>query len=60
MCYNVEKVKKEKKANSMTSEQVERFIQMQAEGGKIPLETITALLRLIGAESVPEFKKADE
>ena len=44
----------------MTSEQVERFIQMQAEEGKTPLETITALLRLIGADSVPEFRKADE
>ena len=50
----------ERKANSMTSEQVERFIQMQAEEGKTPLETITALLHLIGTDSVPEFKKADE
>ena len=44
----------------MTSEQAEHFIRMQAGKGKTPLETITELLRLIGAESVPEFKKADE
>ena len=44
----------------MTGEEIQRFIEMQAEEGKSPLETIIALLRLVGADKVPEFKKEDD
>lgn len=43
----------------MTEKEIQRFIEMQAEEGKSPLETIVALLRLIGSDEVPEFKKRD-
>ena len=43
----------------LTGEQIQRFIEMQAEEGKTPHETITALLKLIGASEIPEFKTKD-
>ena len=46
----------EERENEMTEKEIQRFIEMQAEEGKTPLETIKALLRLVGAETVPEFK----
>ena len=44
----------------MTEKEIARFIEMQAEEGKSPLETIKALLRLVGEDKVPNFKKKDE
>lgn len=43
----------------LTGEQIQRFIEMQAEEGKTPHETITALLKLVGADEIPEFKTGD-
>lgn len=44
----------------MTEKEIQRFIEMQADEGKSPLETIKALLRLVGADKMPEFKKKDK
>ena len=44
----------------MTEKEISRFIKMQAEEGKSPLETIKALLRLVGDDDVPKFKKEDK
>ena len=43
----------------MTAKQILRFIEMQADEGKSPIETIKALLRLVGSDKVPDFKKMD-
>ena len=47
----------EENANEITGKEIERFIELQAAEGKSPLETISALLEIVGAESIPEFKK---
>lgn len=49
----------ENEEEELTGEQIQRFIEMQAEDGKTPLETITALLELVGADEIPEFKTED-
>ena len=49
----------DEEGREMTEKEIQRFIEMQAEEGKSPLETIAALLRLVGADEVPEFKKKD-
>lgn len=49
----------EEEEKEMTEKEIQRFIEMQAEEGKSPLETITALLRLVGSDEVPDFKKKD-
>lgn len=45
--------------NEMTGKEIERFIRLQAAEGKSPMETIEALLKVVGAESIPEFAKKD-
>lgn len=45
--------------NEMADKEIERFIELQAAEGKSPLETIEALLKVVGAEGIPEFKKKD-
>lgn len=49
----------EEQEKEMTEKEIQRFIEMQADEGKSPLETIAALLRLVGSDKVPEFKKKD-
>lgn len=49
----------EEEEKEMTGKEIERFIELQAAEGKSPLETIEALLKVVGAEEVPEFKKKD-
>ena len=49
----------ENEEEELTGEQIQRFIEMQAEDGKTPLETITAPLKLVGADKIPEFKTED-
>lgn len=49
----------ENEEEELTGEQIQRFTEMQAEDGKTPLETITALLKLVGADEIPEFKTED-
>lgn len=46
-------------AKEITGKEIERFIELQAAEGKSPLETIEALLKVVGAEKAPEFKKMD-
>ena len=43
----------------MTGKEIRRFVEMQAEEGKTPLETIAALLKLVGVDEVPAFKRPD-
>ncbi len=49
----------EERETEMTEKEIQRFIEMQADEGKSPLETIKALLRLVGSDKVPDFKKMD-
>lgn len=49
----------EDKEVEMTEKEIKRFIEMQADEGKTPLETIKALLRLVGSDEVPKFKRMD-
>lgn len=43
----------------ITGKEIEQFIGLQAAEGKSPLEALEALLKVVGAEGVPEFKKMD-
>lgn len=49
----------DERENEMTGKEIERFIELQAAEGKSPLETIEALLKVVGAETVPRFEKKD-
>lgn len=49
----------ENEEEELTGEQIQRFIEMQAQNGKTPHETITALLKWVGADEIPKFKTKD-